>query len=91
MNYTKAQGHRIYKKALNYFTKGECFLCHAIQSALGVTWEYPDYFLKDFPEIWKHRPKGHTGNVWFDIDDREKRMTILRKAIQQTKPKPKKK
>lgn len=89
MKYTKEQRHKIYKKALKRFSIGELFLCHAIQSALGIPWDYPDTILKSFPEIWRHRPKNRPGRVWFEIDGREQRITILHKAIQQTKPKTK--
>lgn len=93
MKYTKAQRHKIYKKGLKKMTGrlsgGVWFICNA----LGSKHRMAD--LKDFPEVYEQRPSRFyiNGDVpqWFIGGDSglEIRKAILRKAIQQTKPKKK--
>ena len=95
MRYTKVQRHRIYKKAL-YFLKNYRPLnrgfCFAITIATdGSTFLYPAGLLDDFPELVKPKVCGLV--YWYPLtpNGRKKRLAILRKAIKETNPKPKKK
>lgn len=87
MKYTKAQRHRIYKNALGIIPIKH-WLCWALSEGNGLA------DIEDFPEVLAQKPKRFYFNLdgvvyWFSCDKRgiNKRLAILRKAIQLTKPK----
>ena len=79
MKFTKAQRHRIYKRALVRIKSGEAdYLCSALN------WERLD---PEYPEIWNQHPTNIKKYSYFQDwgINRKQRISILHKAIQQTK------
>lgn len=84
----------VYKKALviykayEYFKYGLCYTIEAAQAELfgKVINNAYAFGMKNFPEIWKHRPKRLKTSYWFPPHTRygiAKRIWILRQAIKE--------
>lgn len=82
--------HEIYKLALKrlknkqklqpYAVFGLCFL-------LSPTGYSSDINLNDFPELMLHKPKNMYSDCrWFDPEDADSRIDILKQCIKETKP-----
>lgn len=85
---TKGKRHSIYIKALGHIeSHAEDFICDAIQLSGGFRLNNADY-----PELENRKPKEtirfYGTEIWFENNDegRQKRIEILKQAIEETKP-----
>lgn len=97
---TKAQRHNVYTEALKLFLVkcnygNNIGLCDVLSNALDKL-KYNQAFCvpydpfecpEDFPEIIKHKPETALIVFWWDIEDTEVRIRVLKQAIQETTPK----
>lgn len=96
MKFSKKERHDIYEAALSLILSGAStttYLCWVLEKC-SLTRGWTDYpaFLKHFPEVLAQKPKHTWSNlVWFDPHDSKSRITVLKKAIRLTKPKPRRK
>lgn len=88
---TKSQRHKIYKSALFALeTRKRLYICTAIHFVMNHK-QRRYYDMYNFPEIMKHRPNYfNIYDSWFgpgfSKHGREKRVSVLRQAIEETKP-----
>jgi hypothetical protein len=89
---TKAERHRIYKKALRLYQEDRApFLCTCI--GIVTDWKYTRGLTLDvplFPELLAQRPKG-ASLAWWPAHHDSPRIKALNKCIRLTAPKPRKK
>lgn len=88
---TKSKRHDIYKEALFVLeTRKRLYICAAIHFVLNSR-EKSRFEISKFPEIIKHKPDYcKVDDCWFGPGlskyGREKRVSVLRQAIEETKP-----
>lgn len=60
-------------------------MCYYISRIINVEMYDRDEIIKQFPELWKHRPKIKSGGYWFPLDDKgwQKRIDIIHNIIQE--------
>jgi len=61
-------------------------MCYYISRIINVKKRYDrDGIIKQFPELWKHRPKIKSRDYWFPLDDEgwQKRIDIIHNIIQE--------
>ena len=88
MTTTKQERHKIYKLMLklylsqDYYFNGFCALVQYIKFQSI----YKIFRLGDLPELYEQKP-ADAKLFWFPTEDRESRITILKKCIKLTKEK----
>ena len=93
---TKRQRHAIYKKALRLYFKDIKTenpsdlggLCWYLGEAYGQYSFCEEHMEQMLPEIWKHRPKKLSQYIafWWSRENTEKRIAVLKSAIEETAP-----
>lgn len=89
---TKKQRHSYYKKALKSIAQNECwFICLALKdvdkrlTSLFCSKDIKEYLLLNYPELCSIKPKNVAfGKAWWNLDDKEKRISVLEQCIELT-------
>ena len=90
---TREQRHEVSKAALEFYIISDFVympigLCYAIKHCKCDAWRPSMYiYPTQYPEIFKHAPKFSERDIWWwPIHDREIRISVLKQAIEETKP-----
>ena len=85
---TKKKRLKFYKELLKMVCEDPdtCVgMCYYISRIINVQMYHRDEIIKQFPALWKHKPKITSGAHWFPLDDKgwQKRIDIIHNIIQE--------
>ena len=85
----KRERNKIYLEAMKVAEKDFCspyWMCHWLIEAQRKMFGSVQFYLSQFPEIYRHKPDILFSDIsWFDPDDKDTRIKILKQAIEETK------